>query len=74
MNAIVKHVLEFVETNWDTVGIDIPHDDQGLFNVPDAIEVAVNELLDHARDMGYSVKHQGEDIGVMGVCVREEIE
>jgi hypothetical protein len=66
--ASVQLALEFAEANWNDIGgFDEP------FSVSVAIECFVNDLLDHARELGYHVTHQGEEICVVGICVREEV-
>jgi len=69
---IADQVIRIMTEQWDQIGPDLPRNDDGTFYLPDAIEVAVNELLDKARELGFICSHQGEEIGAMGICVREE--
>ena len=62
-------VLTVMKSAWDNYGgFEEPYSDAS------AIERAVNDLLDHAKELGLHVCHQGEEIGAMGITVREEEE
>jgi hypothetical protein len=58
-------ILELMEATWTNQGeVGEP------YNEPAAVEIAVNELIDYARNRGCRVTYNNEEIGSpYGVCV-----
>ncbi len=64
--TIENIVLELMRKHWGHMGNGESSSDSA------AIEIAINQLLDKAKELNFIAAHQGEEIGAMGITIRDE--
>lgn len=65
-SSVGAYVLSFMRRTWTNHGL--PGEP---YREKEAVEIAVNELLAHARERGWEPTHAGREIGHKGIVIKE---
>jgi hypothetical protein len=69
MRSLPELILDLMKSEYPRFAPDIPLSDSNEFVESEAIEVAINDLIDYACDAGYSVTHRNNPIDCYGLKV-----